>query len=272
MIKYKNILTKQFLAQKYIVERLSTTQIARMIKCGTTTVSYYLKKYAIPIRSISKSKNKYKDILTKKFLKQKYWIEELSMPKIAKLAGCCLATVYYYLKKYNIPIRTHSEASKILSEETKSKMSDSAKERFKNPENNPNWKGGRYKDSQGYVLIYKPNHPHKTKNNYVYEHRIKVEEYLEVILDPKWEVHHINHIRDDNRIENLVVFISKSAHKRYHINPDSVKSEEIIFNGSKIRGGKDETDKTHKGSKDKTNGSTERRRKTFLGKCKSRSL
>jgi hypothetical protein len=45
----------------------------------------------------------------------------------------------------------------------------------KHGKNHPNWKGGRKINSQGYILIYSPNHPHKDKSSYVREHRLIVE-------------------------------------------------------------------------------------------------
>ena len=67
------------------------------------------------------------------------------------------------------------------------------------------------------------------KNN-VYEQRLVVEKYL----DPKWVVHHINEKKDDNRIENLICFVSNLAHRRFHGNPNNVKDNEIIFDGRVI--------------------------------------
>ena len=50
--------------------------------------------------------------------------------------------------------------------------------------NNPNWKGGRKIDSNGYVLIWKPDHPFADVKGYVLEHRLVVEEHLKCILLP----------------------------------------------------------------------------------------
>ena len=51
--EYNNILTKQFLQKEYIQNKKSTIQIANMVKCNSSTVCNYLKKYLIKIRNDS---------------------------------------------------------------------------------------------------------------------------------------------------------------------------------------------------------------------------
>ena len=46
----------------------------------------------------------------KEWLYNKYWNEELSQAKISRLCGVCCWTIWYWLKKYNIPIRSLSES------------------------------------------------------------------------------------------------------------------------------------------------------------------
>lgn len=99
-------------------------------------------------------------------------------------------------------------------QESKDKMSLSHAE--VNGENNPNWKGGRTKDSYGYILIYKPEHPNCTKAGYVLEHRLIMEQHLDRYLTKIEVVHHKNEIRYDNRIENLRLFKNKTEHTKYH--------------------------------------------------------
>jgi hypothetical protein len=77
------------------------------------------------------------------------------------------------------------------------------------------WKGGRIYDAFGYVLIYSPDHPNVNSYGYVREHRLIMEKLVGRYLEPKEEIHHINGIRDDNRIENLQLMMH-NEHSRHH--------------------------------------------------------
>jgi len=65
------------------------------------------------------------------------------------------------------------------------------------------WKGGRFIDINGYVMIYKPDHPNTTKKGYIGEHRHIMAGYLGRPLNKFENVHHKNGNRQDNRIKNL---------------------------------------------------------------------
>lgn len=80
----------------------------------------------------------------------------------------------------------------------------------------PRWGGGRYAARDGYVLIYKPDHPTAKKDGYIFEHRYVYEMTRGVLLPRNAIVHHINGIKDDNRPENLIV-ATRAHHSKVHI-------------------------------------------------------
>ncbi len=76
-----------------------------------------------------------------------------------------------------------------------------------------NWKGGKVL-SNGYIMIYKPEHPKASPQGYILEHRLKMEEKMGRYLQNEEVVHHINGDRRDNRIFNLKLHKSNSGHFR----------------------------------------------------------
>lgn len=81
-----------------------------------------------------------------------------------------------------------------------------------------NFKGGKRIDGQGYVHIWKPNHPSllNSTRNYVHEHTLVMEKHIGRFLKKNEVIHHINGIKTDNRIENLQLFSSHSDHMKKH--------------------------------------------------------
>jgi hypothetical protein len=76
------------------------------------------------------------------------------------------------------------------------------------------WRGGStswnavektYKD--GYAFVKSPEHP-RAHQGRVREHILVMEQYLERYLYKHENVHHINGVRNDNRIENLELWSS----------------------------------------------------------------
>lgn len=106
---------------------------------------------------------------------------------------------------------------------------------------NPNWKGGRHPCGKGYMDILVPRgdffYPMVTRHSsdlcgYCAEHRLVMAKHINRCLLP-WEiVHHINGIRDDNRLENLELIKGKYNHAPYNILQQQVaklkKENEIL--------------------------------------------
>lgn len=72
----------------------------------------------------------------------------------------------------------------------------------KRGEEHPSWKGG-VTTSAGYRMLHLQDHPNAQKSGYVMEHIVVMSQFLGRPLLPGENVHHLNGIRDDNRIENL---------------------------------------------------------------------
>lgn len=81
---------------------------------------------------------------------------------------------------------------------------------------NGSYSGGRHHADNGYVRVLAPDHPGADSRGYVWEHRLVMEQKIGRRLRKGEVVHHINHIRDDNRPENLQLFASHSEHIQHH--------------------------------------------------------
>jgi len=82
-------------------------------------------------------------------------------------------------------------------------------------EKNSSWKGGKRISNYGYVLIYSPEYSRES-DNYAPEHRVIMEKYLGRRLGRYEVVHHKNHVKTDNRFENLEL-MTLAQHSRHHI-------------------------------------------------------
>jgi hypothetical protein len=106
------------------------------------------------------------------------------------------------------------------------------------------WKGGRISIPQGYILIFltpdSPFYPMTRQDWYVSEHRLIMAKHLNRCLH-KWEVvHHINGIKDDNRLENLQLLPNNTIHAvdtelKIYMHKLERQISEIILEINKLR-------------------------------------
>jgi hypothetical protein len=138
-------------------------------------------------------------------MEKMYLEEKKSCLEIADELGIGRGAVNYQLKRYGITMRTKDEGLSTRYPNGRH-GSDAA-----------HWKGGKVSNRgiQNYFYIHKPEHPHSTKQGYVMEHRLVMEEKLGRLLEPKEIVHHINGDGKDNRPENLELQ-DRSSHVYNH--------------------------------------------------------
>lgn len=68
-----------------------------------------------------------------------------------------------------------------------------------------------------YVKIKIPTHPFADKGGFVFEHRLVVETHIKRYLKKEEVVHHLSEVKDDNRIQNLMIFSNQKEHQKFHL-------------------------------------------------------
>ncbi len=169
-------------------------------------------------------------VLSRDTLFEEYVTKGKPMHQIAKEQRFAIGTVYNYLKKYGIESRKHltedakhkiSMANKGNSRKKGFHISELSKEKMRQAKTGKYFKisnyGGHIKHrSDGYNAVYCPSHPKSTRDGYVMEHILVMENHIGRHLHDDEVVHHINHIRNDNRIENLKLMTFKE-HASLHM-------------------------------------------------------
>jgi hypothetical protein len=83
-------------------------------------------------------------------------------------------------------------------------------------EGNPKWRGGKIIERDGYIYIWKPNHPYANHAGYVFEHRLVMENVLGRYLEPQESVHHIDGTHNNNAPNNLMLMKTEGEHRKLH--------------------------------------------------------
>ena len=105
---YNKLNNKHWLHDQYIVSKKSPDQLGKELSCSFATVTKYLKKHNIPLRTMNEaqglSKELYNKLNNKDWLYDQYITKEKNTIQLSKELGCCHTTVINYIKRHNIPI------------------------------------------------------------------------------------------------------------------------------------------------------------------------
>lgn len=158
------------------------------------------------------------------YVKAAYCDEQKTMRQIAEEIGCSPVTVLNRLKTLGVETRRRgyvntpesvvehcralgrSKRGQTIPEEVRKKISESKK---------THKMGAKKIRKDGYISIYYPDYPSSTKEGRVLEHVYVMEQAIGRRLRKDESIHHVNKIRTDNRIENLML-MTKSEHARLH--------------------------------------------------------
>lgn len=200
MNKYKTV-TKEQLESVYSNTDVSISKARMSLGMTHKTFVKALKYHGLPIKG---RQSKYPELRDKKWLKDRYVNDQKSIKEIAMEIGATPGAVNSALRWIGLELR--KSRAGLCIKYPNGRFGEDAS----------NWQGGVRHRKQGYISIYKPDHPHTTKEGYVMEHRLVMEKHLGRILSPKELVHHINGNKSDNRIENLELISDQGTHTKEH--------------------------------------------------------
>lgn len=195
-VEILRVMTNKGVENSIIASRLNRTEKAIAIKKSRLGI-----KLAAP---------NYESFNNRDWLHQKYVIEEYSTTDIARMAGVHYATVAKWLKRNGVEARGFYEKT------IRHKKKIGEKSKRNQMENHPQWNGGKTYTNEGYVYMRIKHHPYANANSSVLEHRLVMEKFLGRYLKPEEVIHHLNEIKDDNRIENLFLFATARDHNHFH--------------------------------------------------------
>lgn len=144
--------------------------------------------------------------------------EWIAIGEAAKFLGITMNGVRFIAKRGSLEIRKVPKPIRMCTEVEKASLGI-YKElmlagKVRGSERKRSEGTGRRVKSKGYILVHKPTHPRAMCDGYVFEQWLVMEDFLGRHLTKEEAVHHKNRIRDDNRIENLQLYASRSEHMK----------------------------------------------------------
>lgn len=156
-----------------------------------------------------------------------YGTGRITVRDLAEKYGVSAGKMYYILRDAGCKF-THRRRKPVTdlerenrSRANKGRVISEAQRKMISVRNSCNYNGlngyGHIKNhNMGYVLAYVPEHPNAHKDGYVMLHTVLMERAIGRYLKPNEVVHHINHDKKDNRLENLKL-MDKKEHMKMHM-------------------------------------------------------
>jgi hypothetical protein len=169
----------------------------------------------------------------------RYNTGQFTIAQLAKDEGICTVKMYYLLRdagcvfnrKRRKPVsdaererRSKAHKGCVISEAARKAVSEANSCNY----NGLNGYGHTKVHNRGYILAYVPKHPHAHKDGYVMMHTVIMERHIGRYLNDNEVVHHINHDKTDNRIENLML-MDKKEHMSMHMKERQAKRRNDIL-------------------------------------------
>lgn len=195
-----------WLREQYEGKKLDAIEIAAIVGCERSSVIRAMKRHGIQTRRYGNRKTKFPQLLDRDWLASEMATKTLK--QIAAELGTSVGAVGYFASKHGLADSRGRGAA--ISAGLAKKYPEGRRGAAAS-----NWRGGRRYNADGYILLYKPEHPRANRGGAVFEHIVVAEEQLGRLLEPGEIVHHLNHVKDDNRPENLVVK-TRGQHVREH--------------------------------------------------------
>ena len=129
----------------YLEEGMSLSRLSARFGVSASEIRHRLRKMGTPLRpSFRKVPDDFG--LTKDFLEREYITNRKNCKQIADELGCAESNVWYKIKQFQIPMRTHSQANlgiefSVSHREALSKSHLASSKKRSGPDN-PNWRGG----------------------------------------------------------------------------------------------------------------------------------
>lgn len=203
------LMTREHLEYLYVREKLTQSQIAKLFGVTQSTIEHYIvsrglresrtrRKFFLPGGRPYTEKAKIKTRIKQPCLK------ELKALSDGGMTPQELADHYGVSRHYVVCWKRKAGITRQMD------YALTGRTRIKNRGDVP------VLNMYGYVTVSAPDHPYAHHNGRVPEHRLVVERFVgRMVCKKTEEIHHINRIKTDNRIENLAL-LTKRQHRQVH--------------------------------------------------------